>query len=111
MAVAWVTGASSGLGMYTARALSAAGWQVVGGARSFSTDDQPGLLRLPLDVTDEGSIAAFVREAAARFAPGCLVNAAGVLLIGACEDYTAQELQRVMDVFLGMTAWCARRCR
>lgn len=105
MAVAWVTGASSGLGMYTARALSAAGWQVVGGARSFSTDDQPGLLRLPLDVTDEGSIAAFVREAAARFAPpDALVNAAGVLLIGACEDYTAQELQRVMDVnFLGMT--------
>ncbi|NLD33713.1 MAG: SDR family oxidoreductase [Clostridiales bacterium] len=104
MAVAWVTGASSGLGLHTARALCAAGWQVVGGARSLSAEEQPGLLHLPLDVTDDGSIAAFVREATARYgAPDALVNAAGVLLIGACEDYAAQELQRVMDVnFLGM---------
>ena len=34
MAVAWVTGASSGLGYYTALALKQAGWQVAGGARS-----------------------------------------------------------------------------
>ncbi len=105
MAVAWVTGASSGLGLHTAEALTASGWQVVGGARSLALAERPGLLHLPLDVTDEASIAAFVREATTRHgAPDALVNAAGILMIGACEDYADQELQQVMDVnFLGMT--------
>ncbi len=37
---AWITGASSGLGLHTAMALRDDGWQVIAGARSF-TDDKP----------------------------------------------------------------------
>ncbi len=105
MAVVWVSGASSGLGLHTAQALQQAGWQVVGGARSFAGDGSPGFTRLPLDVSDPASIAAFCDEATQRFGPPeALVNAAGIITLGACEDLSEQELARVMDVnFLGMT--------
>ncbi|MHC1787107.1 MAG: SDR family NAD(P)-dependent oxidoreductase [Christensenellales bacterium] len=104
MAVVWVSGASSGLGLHTAGALHLAGWQVVGGARSFMGEESPGMLQLPLDVTDDASVAAFCRTALLRFGPPeALVNCAGVLVLGACEDYSVDEVQRVMDVnFLGM---------
>ena len=51
MAVAWVTGASSGLGYYTALALKQAGWQVAGGARSFSDEEKDGIHCLKLDIS------------------------------------------------------------
>lgn len=105
MAVVWVTGASSGLGHYTAQALLQAGWQVVGGARSFSDEQKDGVHCLRLDVSDQASIDGFARTALERFGkPDALVNAAGVLNIGACEDYSEDELKRVMEVnFFGMT--------
>ncbi len=99
MAVVWVTGASSGLGRYTAEALLADGWLVVGGARSFQDEEKDGMHRLHLDVSDGGSVRRFADEACARFgAPDALVNAAGVLCIGACEDYSEEELRRVMEI-------------
>lgn len=57
----WITGASSGLGLYTARALVAAGYNTVAGARSFRGSEGMGEqgYRLALDVTDADSIAAF----------------------------------------------------
>jgi NAD(P)-dependent dehydrogenase (short-subunit alcohol dehydrogenase family) len=104
VAVVWVSGASSGLGLYTAKALQAAGWQVVGGARSFSVVEAPGLLQLTLDVDRDDSVEAFCQTALDRFgAPDALVNCAGIVTAGACEDYSMQELKRVMDVnFYGM---------
>lgn len=105
MAVAWVTGASSGLGHYTARALQQAGWQVLGGARSFQDEEVEGIHCLRLDVTEDASVEGFVQKALERFGPpDALVNAAGVLMIGACEEYSEQELRGVMEVnFFGMT--------
>ena len=105
MAVAWVTGASSGLGYYTALALKQAGWQVAGGARSFSDEEKEGIHCLKLDVSDQRSVDSFCEAALARFGqPDALVNAAGVLNIGACEDYSEEELRAVMEVnFFGMT--------
>lgn len=109
MRVAWISGASSGLGLYTARALQGAGWQVVAGARSFANPDSllpqdAQQLRLPLDVTSEESVRAFCAEALERHgAPDALINAAGLTLLGACEEYSPQELQRLLDVnFLGV---------
>ena len=102
----WVTGASSGLGMYTARALREAGWTVITGARSFPEGNKngDGIYRLPLDVTDEKSIARFCENAwniSSRL--DAIVQCAAILTLGSCEETTAAEFQRVMETnFLGM---------
>ena len=100
----WITGASSGLGLHTARALRDAGHTVIAGARSFSAGQEDGLHCLPLDVTDAGSIAAF-RRAALAIAPrvDALVHCAGLLVLGSCEETSPEEYRRVLDTnFLGM---------
>ena len=73
-----VTGASSGFGAATARRLAADGFEVVVGARRFERLEalakEINGRALPLDVTDDGSVAAFCHEV-----PACrlLVNNAG----------------------------------
>ena len=66
----WISGASSGLGRYTAEAFHAAGHRVVSGARSFSRpeEDTPVGAKRYLDVTDQSSVTAFAREAEAAAA-------------------------------------------
>jgi len=108
----WVTGASSGLGLHTAMALRADGWQVVAGARSFATSgrtegpepDEDGIIRLPLDVTDEESVKAFC-EKALGITPrvDALVQCAGMLVLGSCEETSEAEFLRVINTnYLGM---------
>lgn len=100
MKTVWVTGASSGLGYYTACALVQAGYTVVADARSFAGKEgaSEAGYRLPLDVKDEASCDAFCRAAREKFGPPwALVNAAGVLTLGACEDFSLDELRDVMD--------------
>lgn len=61
----WITGASSGLGRYTAQALGEAGFCVIAGARSFTGDKAAdGIFHLPLDVTREKSVEAFQKGGA-----------------------------------------------
>ena len=79
--VAVVTGASSGIGAATAVALGRRGYQIVVGARRVDrlkrVAGEEGLA-LPLDVTDEASVKAFVREVSRRFGRvDVLVNNAG----------------------------------
>jgi 3-hydroxy acid dehydrogenase / malonic semialdehyde reductase len=74
-----VTGASSGIGLATDRALRAAGVRTAVGARR--TDRLEGDVRLPLDVAEPDSCEAFVRDATAQLGPlDVLVNAAGLAL-------------------------------
>ena len=99
----WVTGASSGLGLHTAAALRDDGWQVIAGARSFSGGEKDGMTCLPLDVTDGESVRAFCRRAAEIAKPDALVQCAGMLVLGSCEETETEEFRRVMDTnFLGM---------
>lgn len=100
----WVTGASSGLGKATAQALAEAGWQVIAGARSFGGEApavRQGILRLPLDVTRQASVDAFI-DSALRHAgtPQALVCAAGVFTLGSAAQYTDEEMLAVLDVSL-----------
>lgn len=101
----WITGASSGLGLHTMNALRDAGYTVIAGARSFcEASPEENLYRLPLDVTSEESIDSFC-QAALSISPrvDALVQCAGILVLGSCEETSVEEYSRVLNTnFLGM---------
>src|SRR5215471_2387165 len=79
--VAVVTGASSGIGAATARALIKEGYTVIGGARRIDrvrrVVGESGVA-MELDVTDESSVKRFVGDVGKRFGRiDVLVNNAG----------------------------------
>ncbi|NEU12726.1 oxidoreductase [Methylobacterium sp. BTF04] len=96
--VALVTGASSGIGLVTAKALAQAGYRVFGTSRK-AVADLPGITMLVCDVTDDASVTALVAEIvrlAGRL--DLVVNNAGIGLIGAAEESSIAQVQRVFDV-------------
>ncbi len=105
--VIWITGASSGLGKNIAHKMKETFEHVVLGARSFKDkegENQDGY-NLYLDVNNEESVACFTQKAYALYgAPDVLICCQGVLNLGACELYTKEELQEVMNTnFIGTT--------
>jgi 3-hydroxy acid dehydrogenase / malonic semialdehyde reductase len=94
-----VTGASSGIGRATARALAAEGVRLVAGARRVERleDLGEGGLGLPLDVTDPESCAAFVTRAVTELEGlDILVNAAGLALGRDPFDESTEDDERVV---------------
>jgi NADP-dependent 3-hydroxy acid dehydrogenase YdfG len=85
-----VTGASSGIGRATARALADAGVRVAGGARRVERLDTE--IALELDVTDPESCARFVSEAVGQLGGlNILFNNAGLALGRALFDESSEE--------------------
>jgi len=85
-----VTGASSGIGRATARALAGAGVHVAGGARRVERLETE--VALPLDVTDPSSCERFVGEAVRRLGGlDILFNNAGLALGRAPFDESSEE--------------------
>jgi 3-hydroxy acid dehydrogenase/malonic semialdehyde reductase len=85
-----VTGASSGIGRATAKALAAAGARVAGGARRVERLDTE--IALELDVTDPASSARFVEEAVEQLGGlNILFNNAGLALGRALFDESSEE--------------------
>ena len=97
-----VTGASSGIGEATARALALAGFRVLAGVRNDADAERVAGLHerveaVRVDVADEGS----VRELGAQVgdAPlAGLVNNAGISISGPLEFVPLEEWRRQLDV-------------
>ena len=91
-----VTGASSGIGSATVRALRSAGARVAAGARRV--DRLEAEVALPLDVTDPESCERFVEAAVAELGGGVdvLVNAAGLALGREPFDVSAEGDERTV---------------
>ena len=86
-----VTGASSGIGAATARALAQEGAFIVGGARRVERIEAD--LALSLDVTDPASCERFVEEAGPA---DILINAAGLALGRAPFSDSSEEDERTV---------------
>jgi short-subunit dehydrogenase len=95
--VALVTGASSGLGSVTARALVARGFHVFGTSRTGGSGPL-GVEMLALDVDHDESVAGCVAELGRRAGRvDVLVNNAGRALVGACEETSADEARALFE--------------
>jgi NADP-dependent 3-hydroxy acid dehydrogenase YdfG len=111
--VAVVTGASSGIGEATARALSEAGAGVALGARRTDRLEAiaeslggPTLIRA-VDVSDEQQARDFVQAAHDELGGlHIVVNNAGVMLLGPVADADTDEWRRMIDVNLLGLLYC-----
>ena len=97
----FITGASRGLGALIAEQALGRGDNVVATARDPARvvsrlGDSPNLLAVALDVTNEAQAHAAADAAVARFGRiDILLNNAGFGLLGAVEEATAPEIERV----------------
>jgi NADP-dependent 3-hydroxy acid dehydrogenase YdfG len=103
--VALITGASSGIGEATARALAAEGAKVALAARRKDRLDalasELGGLALEADVTDrEQAIGAVERTVGGLGRLDIVVNNAGVMLLGDIVDAPVEEWDRMIDLNL-----------
>ena len=100
--VAFVTGASTGIGFATAKKLAGSGFTVYAGARRVEKMEPlkaHGVAVLALDVTDEESMSAAVGEVlAAHGRIDVLVNNAGYGSYGSLEEVEPAEGRRQFDV-------------
>jgi NADP-dependent 3-hydroxy acid dehydrogenase YdfG len=111
--VAAVTGASSGIGEATVRALSAAGAAVALGARRIDrlealadSLDGPSLVH-EVDVSDEEQARGFIQAANDELGGlHIVVNNAGVMLLGPVADADVDEWRRMIDVNLLGLLYC-----
>jgi NAD(P)-dependent dehydrogenase (short-subunit alcohol dehydrogenase family) len=98
-----ITGANGGVGTALGKALAADGWRVFAGVRSKHALAQlgPDVEPVPLDVTDEQSIAEAAQQVAAAVGGAGLhglVNNAGIMIQGPLELVPLQALRRQFEV-------------
>jgi NADP-dependent 3-hydroxy acid dehydrogenase YdfG len=107
--VAFVTGASRGIGAAVARQLAGAGVKLGLASRSGSDLGLPGALGLECDVTRADQVEAAVEQTASEHGGlDILVNNAGVGAYGPYLELPAEQLDEMVDVNLKGTLYAAR---
>lgn len=99
--VAIVTGASSGIGLASAKALRQAGFRVFGTSRRGGANGAEGITTLACDVTDDASVTAAVgkvQDMTGRI--DVLVNNAGIGLLAGAEESSIGQAQALFNVNL-----------
>lgn len=99
--IAFISGASSGIGLATAHKLHKAGWRVYAGG--LEHDDfsvlAEGIIRLPFDITDASDISDAVTTLSDDVDHlDALINNAGIQVSGAIEALPMEIFQKQFDV-------------
>jgi 3-dehydrosphinganine reductase len=110
-----ITGGSSGIGLALVRLLVAANARVSALALAdpdldrLAAEELPGVVPLPVDVTDrEAVFEAVSRAGASHGPPDLLVTCAGVVRPGYFSELPVEEFEREMQVNYFGTLWAAR---
>ncbi|MFA0812830.1 SDR family oxidoreductase [Microbulbifer epialgicus] len=97
-----ITGASSGIGAAIAQEMSAAGHPLLLLARRLDKMEAlnlPNTLCRKVDVTDKSALIAAIEEAEQQYGPvDCLVNNAGMMLLGDIANQEPVEWKQMFDV-------------
>ena len=95
-----ITGCSTGIGRHLAQRLNQLGYTVVATARKVETlDNLTVALKLQLDVTQTNSVNQAIALTLQQFGRiDTLVNNAGYTMLGALEEVSEEQTQRVFDV-------------
>ena len=100
--VAIITGASQGIGAGLVAGFRAAGYAVVGTARSMAPSDDPGYLTVAGDIAEPATCESVLAAALERFGRvDTLVNNAGVYLGKPFTDCSVEDFETIVAVNLG----------
>ena len=100
----FITGTSSGLGRATAKLFSSRGWTVIATMRNPEKEAElgslPGVVLLPLDITDREQIETAVASALAMGEVDVVFNNAGYGMAGPLEGLTDEQILRMVNTNL-----------
>ena len=97
--VALVTGASTGIGLATAKALRKAGFRVFGTSRKAVSESPAGISMLVCDVTDAASVTRLIDDVLAQAGRiDLLVNNAGIGLLGGAEESSVEQARSLFEI-------------
>jgi NAD(P)-dependent dehydrogenase (short-subunit alcohol dehydrogenase family) len=100
----FITGSSSGLGRAAAKLFAARGWKVVATMRNPEREnelaDLPGVVLLPLDITDQAQIERAAAKAVNGGGVDVVFNNAGYGMAGPLEGLTDEQILRMVSTNL-----------